>query len=67
PGETGFVVPPRNSDRLADALRALLRDTTLRARMGAAGRARVENSFTEREMVRQTIALYRKVRPCPRL
>lgn len=64
PGETGFVVPPRNADRLAEGLRVLLRDAELRMRMGAAGRTRVGRDFHERDMVRKTIDLYRQARPC---
>lgn len=61
PGETGFVVPARNSSRLVDNLRTLLRDATLRARMGVAGRARVVRDFQERDMVRKTIGVYRTI------
>ncbi|WP_433209038.1 glycosyltransferase family 4 protein [Dactylosporangium sp. CS-047395] len=41
-GETGFVVPGRSVDAVADRLITLLRDRELAARMGAAGRAWVE-------------------------
>lgn len=59
PGVTGFLVPPRAPDALAAALRPLLSDAALRARMGHAGRARVVECFQERDMVRRTIELYR--------
>jgi glycosyltransferase involved in cell wall biosynthesis len=59
PGETGFVVPPQNADRLAEGLRALLRDANLRARLGVAARARVIRDFHERDMVSQTLSIYR--------
>lgn len=65
PGETGFVVPPRNSDRLAESLRTLLKAADLRTRMGAAGRERVVRDFNEHDMVQKTIDIYRQVRPCP--
>ncbi|MFC7548384.1 glycosyltransferase family 4 protein [Plantactinospora sp. GCM10030261] len=45
PGETGFVVPGRDPDRLADRLVTLLTDRALAARMGAAGRAWVERDW----------------------
>ncbi len=45
-GETGFLVPPRDPDALAQAVRRLLDDPDLRARMGRAGRARVLARFT---------------------
>jgi glycosyltransferase involved in cell wall biosynthesis len=61
PGETGFLVPPCNPNALAERLRILLRDADLRARMGMVGRERVIRHFHERDMVRQTIQLYREV------
>jgi len=45
-GETGLLVPPQDSEALAEALVRLLRDPYARARMGQAGRQRVESSFT---------------------
>lgn len=44
-GETGFVVPGRDVDAVADRLITLLSDRTLAARMGAAGRAWVESEW----------------------
>ncbi|WP_433049708.1 glycosyltransferase family 4 protein [Dactylosporangium sp. CS-033363] len=41
-GETGFVVPGRSVEAVADRLITLLQDRELAARMGAAGRAWVE-------------------------
>lgn len=40
-GEQGLLVPPRDPRALARALRQLLNDDALRARMGASGRERV--------------------------
>lgn len=59
-GETGFVVPSRQSARLAQQLRTLLLNDELRQRMGVAGRQRVTQHFHERDMVRKTIELYRQ-------
>ena len=59
PGETGFVVPPRDPEALAVSLRTLLKDADLRTRMGVAGRHRVIRDFHERDMVRKTIDVYR--------
>ena len=61
PGATGLLVPPRDPAALAAALRTLLKDADLRMRLGKAGRARVVEEFHERDMVRQTIDLYRRV------
>ncbi len=44
-GETGLLVPPNDAGALANALERLIRDPKLRARFGAAGRARVERNF----------------------
>jgi phosphatidylinositol alpha-1,6-mannosyltransferase len=44
-GETGFVVPGRDVDAVAERLVTLLRDRALAARMGAAGRAWVESEW----------------------
>jgi glycosyltransferase involved in cell wall biosynthesis len=59
-GETGFVVPARRPDRLAEQLRTLLLNDELRQRMGMAGRQRVTQHFHERDMLRKTIELYRQ-------
>ena len=53
-GETGLLVPQRDEDALAHALLALLQNEPLAARMGAAGRRRVERLFNLR---RQTALL----------
>ncbi|MCA9903013.1 MAG: glycosyltransferase family 4 protein, partial [Anaerolineae bacterium] len=52
-GETGFLVDPRDHAALATQVLLLLRDAALRARMGAAGRARVEALFSARSMADQ--------------
>ena len=46
-GVTGILVPPRESAALEAALRAYLRDETLRRRHGEAGRARVLRDFRQ--------------------
>jgi glycosyltransferase involved in cell wall biosynthesis len=45
-GQTGLLVPQRDVVAFADAVEKLLRDETLRERMGRAGRHRVESCFT---------------------
>jgi rhamnosyl/mannosyltransferase len=50
-GRTGLQVEPRNPAATAAALNRLLSDDTLRAKMGAAGRARLETVFSHEKMV----------------
>jgi glycosyltransferase involved in cell wall biosynthesis len=44
-GESGFLVAPRAPAEIAERLVQLLRDSALRARMGAAGRLATEHKF----------------------
>ncbi len=60
-GETGLLVPPKDPHALADALRTLLGDPALRARMGAAGQQRVADVFSVEQMVRKTVDVYQRV------
>lgn len=60
-GETGLSVPPKDEAVLARALNTLLADASLRARLGAAGRRRVEQTFSVSQMVDSTVALYNQV------
>jgi glycosyltransferase involved in cell wall biosynthesis len=45
-GETGYLVPPRDPEALADRLLRLLSDMSLRSRMSRAARRRVEEHYT---------------------
>ncbi|MDT0619865.1 glycosyltransferase family 4 protein [Salinisphaera sp. P385] len=58
-GENGLLVPVRDAAALADALRELFDDAGMRRRMGRQGRARVEDSFSEQEVVRATLSIYK--------
>jgi glycosyltransferase involved in cell wall biosynthesis len=57
-GESGLVVPARDAHALAVAINRLIDDEPLRARMGAAGRARVEKEFQLDKMVDRILTLY---------
>lgn len=58
-GETGFIVPARRPEALAQALAQLLDDPLLRTEMGARGRALVLLEFSEEAVVAQTLDVYR--------
>lgn len=60
-GVTGVLVPPGNSDALAEAIVRLLRDAPARRRLGDAGRARVADEFGVDRLVDGTLAAYRRV------
>jgi glycosyltransferase involved in cell wall biosynthesis len=60
-GVEGFVVAPRDPEALADALVRLWRDSALRDRMGAAGRARIRSGFTLERQLGEFLAMYREV------
>jgi colanic acid/amylovoran biosynthesis glycosyltransferase len=60
-GVEGLVVPPRDSDALAAALRRLWSEPELRARMGEAARHTATTRFTLERQVDEFHALYREV------
>jgi glycosyltransferase involved in cell wall biosynthesis len=57
-GETGFLVPPRNPEKLAERLYQLLTQPELRQQMGSAARLRVEQEFTWPVVAMRTALLY---------
>jgi D-inositol-3-phosphate glycosyltransferase len=57
-GETGFLVPPRNPQDLADHLLHLFAQPQLCEQMGRDARARVEREFTWPIVAMRTAALY---------
>jgi rhamnosyl/mannosyltransferase len=58
---TGLVVPPRDPQALAAAIRSLLHEPDRLSEMGRAGRARVEAEFTPGKMVAGVQAVYDEV------
>lgn len=61
-GETGFLVPVRDHQAMADKLVVLLKDEALRARMGRAALQRARDRFTVERMVEGTAEVYRRLR-----
>ena len=57
-GETGLLVPRRDVAALTNALARLASDGDLRARMGRAGRTRVELLFSRERMIELTTQIY---------
>ncbi len=58
---TGLVVSPRSPGAIAEAVRQLLNDERLRARLGAEGRRRVETQFSIDVITTALVKLYRKL------
>ncbi|HEX3355496.1 MAG TPA: glycosyltransferase family 4 protein [Tepidisphaeraceae bacterium] len=63
PNETGFLIPPFDRDKLANAIANLTRDSNLRQTMGTKGRAFALSRFDTRVMVDALEEVYRKIPP----
>jgi glycosyltransferase involved in cell wall biosynthesis len=57
-GENGLLIPVRDSKALADALRTLIENPDMRARMGARGREIAVAEFSEEKVIEQTLFVY---------
>ena len=60
-GDTGFLVPPRDHEAMAEKIVLLLKDDKLRPRLGRAAFERALEHFTVDRMVEGTIALYERL------
>lgn len=60
-GSNGLLVPVRDSDRLAGALRKLVENRQLRQRLGETGREIVLKEFSEERVVGETLQVYREL------
>lgn len=57
-GVSGFLVPPSDSERLAQRVLEVLSDRTAAAKLGENGRARLAAQFTAQQNVKQIEAIY---------
>ena len=60
-GENGLLVPIRDSNALANALRILIENPPLRSKMGARGREIAVAEFSDKHVIEQTLAVYTKL------
>lgn len=60
-GETGLTVPPGDAEGLAVALRRLISDHDLRARLGRQGFARAHAEFTRARLAERLLSVYRRL------
>ncbi len=60
-GETGLIVPPKDNEKLAEALGALLSDPDQRQVYGAAGRQRIESEYDEHLVFQRLAEFYREL------
>ncbi len=60
-GETGFLVPPRSPQKLAQSILRILNEPQLAAAMGQAGRQRVEQHFSMAQYVDGIEAVYKEL------
>lgn len=64
-GEFGLLVPPGNSQALADAIEELLKNPSLAEQMGRAGRKAVFERCNNRREIHKLISFYAKVLGAP--
>ena len=61
-GYNGFIVQPKDSDGLAEALKKLIEDTELRCRMGRNARQFAEERFSIKDVVNAHLRMYESLK-----
>jgi glycosyltransferase involved in cell wall biosynthesis len=61
PGENGYLIPSEDPEPIAEKIIVLLKDKSLREKMGKAGRKMVEEKFSLKAMIDNYQNLYRKL------
>jgi starch synthase len=59
-GRTGYLVPPRDEEALAEAIVRLLRDKEQRRQMGANGKRKIDTECSPSTVAQQTLAVYQR-------
>ena len=60
-GVNGFLVPPKDSDALADKLKILIDNKELRATMGIASRQKAEREFSIDDVIKKHLGVYQQL------
>ena len=60
-GKTGMLVPPKNSNALADAIKNLVLQPEESVKMGLAGRAMAEQRFDEKIVIEEHFSIYNQL------
>jgi glycosyltransferase involved in cell wall biosynthesis len=59
--DNGLLVPIKDAEALAEAIKRLLQNPAERLRMGARGRERAEKEFNQEIIIQQTLNVYREM------
>jgi glycosyltransferase involved in cell wall biosynthesis len=60
-GKTGFLVPPKDSKALSEAIIKLLKDDTLRKQMGENAHIKMKNEMSWDKIAHKTIEVYKEI------
>lgn len=60
-GETGYLIPPGDTQRLSQAIASLVGDAELRERLGSVGQQRFTEQFRHQTMTRKIRSVYQQV------